>query len=203
MRLSELRERKGISQKDIAAELGIDRTTWNKWEKGKAEPSIDMLCMLADYFGVTLDYLCEHEPKVSTLSSAEQASAPPQPAKEEDLTEKINALESQVARINLSLMMLKKQKSAAETLPQVGFRNIRPAGTVLIGDQPQKVHIFKTNKPLPPPIDEESIFPQISGEAIPVSVEVNQLAARLCGLSPESRKRVTDFISGMEAAGIR
>lgn len=56
-RLKELRTARGLLQKDVAAVLGIDRTTYVKYEKGQSEPSFDILAKLADYFGVSVDYL--------------------------------------------------------------------------------------------------------------------------------------------------
>lgn len=56
-RLKELRTARGLLQKDVAAVLGIDRTTYVKYEKGQSEPSFDILTKLADYFGVSVDYL--------------------------------------------------------------------------------------------------------------------------------------------------
>lgn len=56
-RLKELRTSKGLLQKDMAAHLGIDRTTYVKYESEASEPSNDVLCMLADFFDVSVDYL--------------------------------------------------------------------------------------------------------------------------------------------------
>lgn len=60
-RLKMLRSARGVLQKDIAALLGIDRTTYVKYEKGVSEPSIETLLKLADYFGVSVDFLLGRE----------------------------------------------------------------------------------------------------------------------------------------------
>ena len=39
--LRELRTKKGVYQKDVAKYLGVDRTTYVKYERGDSEPSID------------------------------------------------------------------------------------------------------------------------------------------------------------------
>ena len=65
-RLKELREGKGLLQKDIAELLGVDRTTYVKYEKGVNEPSNDNLLKLADFFGVTTDYLLGREQNISS-----------------------------------------------------------------------------------------------------------------------------------------
>lgn len=56
-RLKELRKERGLYQKDIANYLGVDRTTYVKYETGASEPDTVTLSKLADFFNVSLDYL--------------------------------------------------------------------------------------------------------------------------------------------------
>ena len=56
-KLYELRKKDGLSQKELAKRLGISQASINYWEKGQRTPSIDMVSMIADYFGVSLNYL--------------------------------------------------------------------------------------------------------------------------------------------------
>ena len=58
MRLKELRMRQGFSQTELANKLGIKRVTYNKYELGNNEPDIKTMIEIANYFGVSLDYLC-------------------------------------------------------------------------------------------------------------------------------------------------
>lgn len=57
-RLKELRNSKGISQVSIAKILGITDRGYRKYEAGDNEPTMSVLIALADYFDVSLDYLC-------------------------------------------------------------------------------------------------------------------------------------------------
>ena len=61
MRLKELREAKGLSQRKLANELGMLHQTYSNYENEKREPNIATLIKLADYFDVSVDYLIEHE----------------------------------------------------------------------------------------------------------------------------------------------
>ena len=61
MRIKELRKKKGVSQQVLADSVGISRSAVAMWEKG-TEPSNEMLSVLADYFGVTIDYLLDRKP---------------------------------------------------------------------------------------------------------------------------------------------
>ena len=60
MKLKELREQKGLSQYEIAPLLNIKRATYANYETGKTQPTIEILCQIADFYGVSLDYLCSH-----------------------------------------------------------------------------------------------------------------------------------------------
>ena len=56
-RMSELREAKGMSAREAAKQIGVPPTTYHNWEKGEREPNSDMLIKLADFFGVSIDYM--------------------------------------------------------------------------------------------------------------------------------------------------
>lgn len=44
-------------QAEVAEEAGLNYRTYCRYERGEAEPSLVPLVKLADYFGVSLDYL--------------------------------------------------------------------------------------------------------------------------------------------------
>lgn len=58
--LRELRERRGLYQKDVAAALKIDRTTYVKYETGSSEPSFEILKRIALFYEVSIDYLLDY-----------------------------------------------------------------------------------------------------------------------------------------------
>lgn len=55
--LKTLRTKKEWTQKDVAQLLGIDRTTYAKYESGSSEPSFEMLKKLSDVYNVPADTL--------------------------------------------------------------------------------------------------------------------------------------------------
>ena len=59
MRLKELRKARGISQLKLAMDLSTNQNTISRYETGEREPGIAELIALADYFGVSVDYLLE------------------------------------------------------------------------------------------------------------------------------------------------
>ncbi|MCL2054285.1 MAG: helix-turn-helix domain-containing protein [Oscillospiraceae bacterium] len=56
-RLKEIRESKGILQKDLAVNLNINASTLNQYENEKRQPNFKTLCAIADYFDCSIDYL--------------------------------------------------------------------------------------------------------------------------------------------------
>ena len=56
-RLRELRAEQGVSQVMLGKSLGVSKGIISLWENGLREPTLSNLVALADFFGVTLDYL--------------------------------------------------------------------------------------------------------------------------------------------------
>ena len=52
-----LRTQRGLSQLELAEQLGVSRQSVSKWETGQSVPDLDKLIKLADLFGVTVDEL--------------------------------------------------------------------------------------------------------------------------------------------------
>jgi len=53
----ELREGLGLSQTELARELGVNKSNVNCWESGIRKPDSENLYKLAKYFDVTMEYL--------------------------------------------------------------------------------------------------------------------------------------------------
>ena len=60
-RLKELIRETDKPQVQICRELNIKKQALTNWKTGYSEPNIDDIIMLADYFGVTTDYLLGRE----------------------------------------------------------------------------------------------------------------------------------------------
>lgn len=57
LRIRELRLENGISQKELAEKFSMSQGNLCDWEKGRSEPDVSSLVALADFFGVSVDYL--------------------------------------------------------------------------------------------------------------------------------------------------
>lgn len=59
--LVELRKKRGLTQLDVADHFNYSDKSISKWERGEALPDLITLQEIADFYGVTIDYLT-HEP---------------------------------------------------------------------------------------------------------------------------------------------
>ena len=66
--LKAVRNRKGVTQKEVSDALGISPNTYKNYEQGMREPNNEMLCKLADYFNVTTDYLLGRAPQTDAMA---------------------------------------------------------------------------------------------------------------------------------------
>ena len=57
-KLKELRLEKGLSQRKLGEILGVCNQTVSFWETGSREPDLDSIVNIADFFEVSIDYLC-------------------------------------------------------------------------------------------------------------------------------------------------
>ena len=55
--LSKLRAEKKLTQKEVAAEVGISWRAYQNYERGVQEPTLSTLIALADFYRISLDEL--------------------------------------------------------------------------------------------------------------------------------------------------
>lgn len=60
LNLSSLRKRRNLTQEQLAQELNVSRQVIAKWEKGESTPDLHHSMNIANFFGVTLDALVNH-----------------------------------------------------------------------------------------------------------------------------------------------
>ena len=49
----------GKTSYQVAKETGISQSTLSDWKNGRSNPKIDKLKIIADYFGVSVEYFLE------------------------------------------------------------------------------------------------------------------------------------------------
>jgi len=90
LRLKQLREDAGYSQYTFADVFKCSQSAVGNWEAGKREPGFSTLIKLADFFGVTTDYLLgrtddpnlhviDNPPELAELGASEMGRAGTEP----------------------------------------------------------------------------------------------------------------------------
>ena len=61
MRLREIRQGKGLTQKQVADHIGCNPCVYSRYETGEREPSIPILKQLSAFLGVSIDCIVEND----------------------------------------------------------------------------------------------------------------------------------------------
>ena len=113
-RIFAFRTQMGLSQEELAEQLGVSRQSVSKWETGQSVPDLDKLIRLADLFGITVDDLVREG----------ERPQPPEPPKAPEprvvyVKEKWSLTGTQTAGVCLELIGL-----ALDLLGLVGEQNL-------------------------------------------------------------------------------
>lgn len=57
LRLKEIRQLKGLKSSEVAEQLSISKNSLSEWENGSRIPPCERIVQLADFYGVSVDYL--------------------------------------------------------------------------------------------------------------------------------------------------
>lgn len=63
-----LRDKAGVTDYGVSKETGISTATLTNWKYGRYNPKVDKLKILADYFGVSIEYFLSEEKEVVQIS---------------------------------------------------------------------------------------------------------------------------------------
>ncbi len=104
-RLCSYRKQRGLSQEELAAQIGVSRQAVSKWERAEASPDTDNLIQLAKIYQVTLDELLNIDPPERPAPGAPvvegeliAGAVPQMPSEEEKLLTEIRDLQRERAR---------------------------------------------------------------------------------------------------------
>jgi len=116
-RLKQLRQLKGVHQKELAAYLGLRVSTISAYELGTGTPTLENYIKIADYFEVSLDFLmCRYD----DMESIKAEDLPPElqalgideikinKLSTEELQQELSELSSYADKINKILKALGK-----------------------------------------------------------------------------------------------
>ena len=72
-RFRELRESRGLNQTQVGELANVAQSAVSKWERGESEPPQGTLRILADFYGVSIDYLLGREPETERAPDTAEA----------------------------------------------------------------------------------------------------------------------------------
>lgn len=65
-RIKYLRQTKELNQVQLSEKLGVAKQSVSNWENDNIMPSVEMMEKIADFFGVSTDYLLGRDGKTTT-----------------------------------------------------------------------------------------------------------------------------------------
>lgn len=74
--IKRLRKEKKLTQSELAKLLNVHQTAVSQWEQERTTPDIETTKKLADFFGVTIDYLLGEETNVKPMDLGEMIQIP-------------------------------------------------------------------------------------------------------------------------------
>ena len=112
MRLKEARKSAGLTQKEVAAVVGVNQNTYSYWENGKTKIDSDSLAKLSELFGVTTNFLLGKAPCKTTVDSVNDK--PAVRSDEEKLLGVYNSLdqESKTQLMSVAYLIMSKSLEA-------------------------------------------------------------------------------------------
>lgn len=61
-KLKELRIKSGLSQTQLAKQLGVSQQSYARWESGKYTPTLDTIQKVSNYFNISIEELISDKP---------------------------------------------------------------------------------------------------------------------------------------------
>jgi transcriptional regulator with XRE-family HTH domain len=58
-RLKFIRRMRGVTQQQVADAINVSRTTYSTYERGRAEPDVELLRRLSEFYKVSADFLLQ------------------------------------------------------------------------------------------------------------------------------------------------
>lgn len=95
MNFKTYRKQSGMTQEDVAKALGIPKKTYQNYEYEVREPDSDILCALADLYGISIDALVGRDCTISDTEDNDEA--------ERDLIERYRSMTSEGKRVLLAI----------------------------------------------------------------------------------------------------
>ena len=112
--LKDLRTQKGLKQSDLAEIMGITQQAYQRYEYGTSEPNADGFAFLADFYGVTTDYLLGREPAPNPFADLGLSAA-----SEQEMLAQYMSFPEEVRAILMDALIKLADSAKPETPPEI------------------------------------------------------------------------------------
>ena len=110
-RLRKLRKESDLTQKELAEILNTTEATLSRYENGAREPKLDLIHKIANYFGVSVDYLLGNTDEKSNADKIKKAIS--------DDPELVEFWDKAKDREDLQLMLKQTKDLKPSTIKQI------------------------------------------------------------------------------------
>lgn len=107
MRLKELRKARKLKQTDIAEVLSCSQGVYSRYESEEREPPFDIIKKLAEFYGVTIDFLMGGEATKDQSPPPVQQKAPS--TLDEEIMKELEGMDAEQCREVLNFIRFRKQ----------------------------------------------------------------------------------------------
>ncbi len=109
--IKKLRAFKNLNQTEFAALFNIKRSSIGAYEEGRAEPKLDTLIMMADYFDLTIDELVKKELTINQITKFDENFKKYSiPLNEQNIKNELKLLKTQLNQLNQKIDILLSKK---------------------------------------------------------------------------------------------
>ncbi len=109
--IKKLRAFKNLNQTEFASLFNIKRSSIGAYEEGRAEPKLDTLIMMSDYFNLSIDELVKKELTINQITKFdENFKKYNTPYNQNDIEKELKSLKVQFNQINKKLDILLSKK---------------------------------------------------------------------------------------------
>lgn len=111
MRLKEVRKAAGLTQKEVAAYVGVNQNTYSYWENGKTRIDSDSITKLSKLFNVSVDYILGGSPQRAAIENTINTAKPTLRSDHEKLLGVYDSLDEQAKTQLMSVAYLLMSQS--------------------------------------------------------------------------------------------
>ena len=86
----QLLQKHNVSAYRVSKDTGIPESTFSDWKKGKSSPKLEKLQKIADYFGVSVDYLLGRSPDIKEAPAGNPEGAETEDPSSDELRRRIS-----------------------------------------------------------------------------------------------------------------